>query len=83
MVVEYAWGDRVLNVRLKLRLTQKQMAAKAGLSPDTIAKWEMMKRRPYSAEAEWFMRIEKAVEEMTSEEAEHWLGPQEPELGEV
>lgn len=77
MPVEEAWGDRVIAARTKLGLTQVEFARRLQISRETVVNWELRRTRPYSPEAEWFVRVEEQINKLTSEEAARWLGPDE------
>ena len=51
----------MLAIRTHLGISQVAFAEKLGLGVSTIEKWEKMYHAPYSREAEFFKRVEKAV----------------------
>jgi len=59
---EMTWGQRVKALRLKLLVTQVQLAEMLETTPVTIALWESRSTRPYSATAERFMVLEQESE---------------------
>ena len=59
---EPTWAQRVKSVRLKLDCTQVELAERLGVNPWTIAQWERIHSRPYSAEAEKFQVLEAELE---------------------
>lgn len=59
---EPTWAQRVKTVRLRLNITQTELAERLDSHINTIAQWEIRSERPYSAEAERFMALESEVE---------------------
>ena len=59
---EPTWAQRVKTVRLRLNITQTELAEKLDSHINTIAQWEIRSERPYSAEADRFMAIESELE---------------------
>lgn len=56
------WGQRIKRYRLKMGLTQVQLAEELETDPATIARWESRDARPYSPLAESFMVLEAEAE---------------------
>ena len=54
-----AWSERVRHIRHTMGYTQAEFAARLGISPKTVEAWERMYRRPYSAQAEFFQKVEE------------------------
>ena len=59
---EPTWAQRVKTLRLKLGITQTELAARLGAHFTTVAAWETREHRPYSAEAEKFRVLEAELE---------------------
>lgn len=59
---EPTWGQRVKTVRLRLGITQIELAERLGMDPCSVARWESRGERPYSAEAERFLTLESEME---------------------
>ena len=59
---EPTWAQRVKTVRLRLGVTQTELAARLGAHFTTIAAWETREYRPYSASAEKFVILEMELE---------------------
>jgi DNA-binding transcriptional regulator YiaG len=76
-VIRQEWDTRVVNLRLRLGISQEEFAKKLGISRATLQMWEHRRSRPYSIHAEYFERIEAALDDMTTEEQVKWLGPDE------
>lgn len=57
------WAQRVKTVRLRLGLTQIQLAERLEMDPCSVARWESRGERPYSREAERFLQLESEIEE--------------------
>ena len=53
------WAERVMAVRLKLNLTQVQLALRLNITQTAVSDWERYTRRPYSAGAERFLELER------------------------
>ena len=60
---EPTWSQRVKSLRLKLNLTQVQLAERLGIHINTVPLWELRSERPYSRAAELFLQLESEVYE--------------------
>lgn len=63
---EPTWSQRVKTVRLRLHITQVELADRLGMSEAGVVAWEMRDRRPWSEESDKFLKLE---EELETEEA--------------
>lgn len=63
---EPTWAQRVKTVRLRMHITQVELAAHLGMSEAGVVAWEMRESRPWSEESERFLKLE---EELETEEA--------------
>ena len=59
---EPSWAQRVKTVRLRLHITQVQLAERLEMSEGAIAAWEMREARPWSEESERFLTLESELE---------------------
>jgi DNA-binding XRE family transcriptional regulator len=59
---ELEWGNRVVMLRHRLRITQHELARRLGVAPNTVPMWETRRLRPYSREAELFVSYEEEME---------------------
>ena len=59
---EPTWAQRVKTVRLRLDITQVQLAERLGMSEAGVVAWEMRESRPWSEESEKFLILENELE---------------------
>ena len=58
------WADRLVQGRTAMGLTQKQAAARIGVDPCTLARWERDEREPtgvFAARAQHFLSLAQAT----------------------
>jgi len=60
---EPTWAQRVKSARLKLGVTQVQLAERLSMSEAGVVAWEMRESRPWSEESERFLQLEAALED--------------------
>jgi transcriptional regulator with XRE-family HTH domain len=56
------WGERLVQCRTALGLSQKQSAARLGVDPSTMARWERGERQPAGKFVEYVSRFLAEVE---------------------
>lgn len=61
-----SWGKRIKSFRDRYRLTQADLARVLECSVNMISTWEQREARPWSEQAEGFLRIEKMADESSS-----------------
>ena len=59
---EPTWAQRVKTVRLRLDVTQVELAARLGMSEAGVVAWEMRESRPWSEESQKFLVLEAELE---------------------
>lgn len=60
---EPTWAQRVKSVRLKMGVTQIQLANELEMSEAGVVAWEMREGRPWSQESERFLILEAELAE--------------------
>ena len=58
---EMEWGNRVVMLRHRLRITQVELAERLGVAHNTIPMWETRAQRPFSRQAELFVAYEEEM----------------------
>ena len=60
---EPTWAQRVKTVRLRLGITQVDLAEQLEMSEAGVVAWEMREGRPWSKESERFLILEAEIAE--------------------
>ncbi len=55
------WAQRVKDLRLRLRITQVELAERLGMSEAGVVAWEMRESRPWSEESQRFLELESGA----------------------